>query len=107
VDDVVDLVIRQLAEPERWSGVVANAGGGRDVSLSLREATELCAEITGNRIDVAQTSDERKGDVPLYISDCSHLFSLTDWRPERDARTVMGDIYEWIHSHEDAVRAAL
>jgi CDP-paratose 2-epimerase len=106
-DDVVDLVIRQLAEPERWSGVVANAGGGREVSLSLREATELCAEITGNHIDVAQTGEERQGDVPLYISDCSHLFSLTDWRPERDARTVMGDIYEWIHSHEDAVRAAL
>ena len=31
IDDLVDLVDDQLAEPERWSGVTANVGGGRGV----------------------------------------------------------------------------
>ncbi len=31
VDDLVDLVDEQLGEPERWSGVTANVGGGRDL----------------------------------------------------------------------------
>src|SRR3954449_1693923 len=52
IDDVVELVSAQLAFPDEWSGHVANAGGGREVSLSLLETTELCAEITGHRLDI-------------------------------------------------------
>jgi CDP-paratose 2-epimerase len=107
IDDVVELVVAQLAFPDEWSGHIGNAGGGRAISLSLQETTELCAEITGNRIDVGRTSDERPGDIPIYISDSSLLFSRTDWRPTRDARAILTDIFEWIRSHEDAVRNAL
>ena len=107
VDDVVELVLAQLAFPDEWSGQIANAGGGREISLSLRETTELCAEITGNRIDVGAAGEERQGDVPIYISDCSRLFGRTDWRPTRDARAILTDIYEWIRAHEGAVEQAL
>jgi CDP-paratose 2-epimerase len=107
IDDVVELVVAQLAFPDEWSGHIGNAGGGRAISLSLQETTELCAEITGNRIDVGRTSDERPGDIPIYISDSSLLFSRTDWRPTRDARAILTDIFEWIRSHEAAVRNAL
>jgi CDP-paratose 2-epimerase len=107
IDDVVELIAAQLAFPDEWSGHIGNAGGGRPVSLSLQETTDLCAEITGNRIDIARTSDERPGDIPMYISDSSLLFSRTDWRPTRDARTILTDIFDWIRSHEDAVRNAL
>jgi CDP-paratose 2-epimerase len=67
----------------------------------------LCAEITGKRIEVAETSEERQGDVPVYISDCARLFEHTDWRPQRDARTILSDIHEWIRANEKAVEAAL
>ncbi len=107
IDDVIELVAAQLAAPEEWSGHVANAGGGRSVSLSLAEATELCAEITGNRIEVTPSAEDRAGDVPIYISDCSLLFSRTDWRPTREARTILSDTFEWIRANEHAVRAAL
>jgi CDP-paratose 2-epimerase len=107
VDDVVELVAAQLAFPDEWSGHIGNAGGGRAISLSLQEATELCAEITGNRIEVSSAGEERQGDIPIYISDSSLLYSRTDWRPTRDARAILTDIFEWIRSHEDAVRNAL
>jgi CDP-paratose 2-epimerase len=107
VDDVIELVAAQLAFPDEWSGVAANAGGGRKVSLSLRETTALCAEITGNRIAVEASQEERQGDVPIYISDCGRLYGMTDWRPQRDARAILADTFEWIRANEDAVRAAL
>jgi CDP-paratose 2-epimerase len=107
IDDVVELIATQLVLPDEWSGHVANVGGGRATSLSLHETTELCAEITGNRIDVAHTSTARPGDVPVYISDCSELFERTDWRPSRDARTILADIFQWIQMNEDAIQAAL
>ena len=108
VEDLVDLVSLQLAEPDAWTGVVANVGGGIDVSLSLRETTALCAEITGNEVPVEPAGDDaRPGDVPLYVSDCSRLFGLTDWRPRRDARQVLVDIDAWIAEHEAELRAVL
>jgi CDP-paratose 2-epimerase len=107
VDDVVDLVVEQLNDPAAWAGATVNAGGGRDVSLSLRETTALCAEITGNRVEVVQDGSDRPGDIPVYVTDTSALRARSDWRPSRDARTVLEDIYAWIRGNEEAVRAAL
>jgi CDP-paratose 2-epimerase len=107
VEDLIDLVDRQLTEPAAWDGVVANVGGGREVSLSLAEATALCREISGREIAVEAAGEDRPGDVPLYVSDCSRLFGLTDWRPRRGAREVLEDIADWIRANAEDVRSAL
>jgi CDP-paratose 2-epimerase len=107
VEDLLDLLDEQLSDPERWDGVTANVGGGREVSLSLLETTALCEEITGNRIAVGSTPDTRPGDVPIYLSDCAELHRLTAWRPRRGTQQVLADIHTWIREHEEAVRQAL
>jgi CDP-paratose 2-epimerase len=107
VGDLVELLAIQLEEPERWDGVTANVGGGRSRSLSLLETTALCAEITGNRVEVSRSAEVRPGDVPIYLSDCAKLEGLTSWRPSRQAPEILADINAWIREHEAAVRAAL
>jgi CDP-paratose 2-epimerase len=107
VEDLIDLVERQLLEPAHWDGVTVNVGGGREVSLSLAETTALCREISGRAVDVHPAGEDRPGDVPLYISDCSRLFALTDWRPRRSAREVLEDIAAWVRAHAVEVRSAL
>ncbi|HEX3608976.1 MAG TPA: NAD-dependent epimerase/dehydratase family protein [Solirubrobacterales bacterium] len=107
IDDLVDLVVEQLAAPERWSGVTANVGGGRECSLSLLETTALCRELTGNEVPIEADPETRPGDVPIYLSDCSRLHSLTSWRPSRGPREVLADLLNWSAAHEDSLRAAL
>jgi CDP-paratose 2-epimerase len=107
VDDLVDLVDDQLVRPEHWRGATVNVGGGREVSLSLRETTDLCRELTGNEVPVETSSEERPGDVRIYLSDCTRLFGLTEWRPRRDARRILADTFAWIGENEQEVRAAL
>lgn len=107
IDDVVDLVDLQLADPERWHGHTFNVGGGRDCSLSLRETTALCAEITGRELAVGADANQRPGDVPVYISDCSRLEAHARWRPARSARDVLEDIFDWIVKNERAVLEVL
>ena len=108
VDDLVDLVDDQLDRPRHWRGATLNVGGGREVSLSLLETTELCRELTGNEVPVEATDEQRPGDVPVYISDWRRLEAMTDWRPQRDARAVLMDILAWVQEHEEAVvRAAI
>jgi CDP-paratose 2-epimerase len=107
VDDLVELVELQLAEPQSWSGVTANVGGGRECSLSLLETTALCRELTGNEVEIGVVAENRPGDVPVYLSDCAHLHSLTSWRPSRGPRDVLADLLAWSAQHEDELRAAL
>jgi CDP-paratose 2-epimerase len=107
VDDVADLIEAQLSEPQRWAGLTINVGGGREVSLSLRETTDLCAEITGNRVDVVADGGQRPGDIPFYVSDRARLASVHPWRPRRDARRILADTFEWIRENERDVRGAL
>ena len=107
VDDLVDLVRLQLDDPDGWAGATLNVGGGRECSLSLRETTALCQDLTGREVPVLDSGAARPGDVRIYISDCGRLFERTDWRPRHGARQVLEDIYEWIVQNEGAVRAAL
>jgi CDP-paratose 2-epimerase len=107
VDDLVDLVEEQLGDPARWSGVVANVGGGREGSLSLLETTALCRELTGSEVPIGGEAETRPGDVPVYLSDCRHLHSLTSWRPRRTPRDVLADLLDWSAAREDELRAAL
>jgi CDP-paratose 2-epimerase len=107
VEDLVDLLDDQLARPEHWDGVVANVGGGRAGSLSLRETTDLCRELTGREVPVEAAGESRAGDVPVYLSDCTRLFGHTDWRPRRTARDTLADIARWTAEHETQLAEAL
>jgi len=107
VDDLLDLVDEQFADPDGWAGVKVNVGGGRECSLSLLETTALCREITGRSVDVRSAGEDRPGDIPIYISDCTHLYEMTDWRPRRSAAEILADIHAWVVEHEAALASAL
>jgi CDP-paratose 2-epimerase len=107
VQDLVALVEDQLARPGHWAGATVNVGGGRECSLSLLEATEVCATLTGNRLQMGSEAEDRPGDVPLYLSDCARLSAASDWKPRRGPQEIMEDIFDWIHDNEAAVLAAL
>jgi CDP-paratose 2-epimerase len=107
VADLAELIIRQLRDAAHWDGFVGNVGGGRECSLSLRETTDLCAEITGNGLPVTADTNSRPGDVPIYVSDCRRLYGYSDWRPRRGPREILGDIHAWIAEHEAALAHAL
>jgi CDP-paratose 2-epimerase len=107
VEDLVDLVERQLLDPVAWDGRTVNVGGGRECSLSLRETTAICRELTGNEVPIEPVAATRAGDVPIYISDCGRLFGLDDWRPRRSAERVLADIHAWVAADEERIAAAL
>ncbi|HKZ15005.1 MAG TPA: NAD-dependent epimerase/dehydratase family protein [Solirubrobacterales bacterium] len=107
VEDLVDLVERQLLDPAAWDGHTVNAGGGRGCSLSLLETTAICRRLTGNEVPLTPVAETRQGDVPIYLSDCARLFELDAWRPRRSAEQVLADIHEWIAADPERIAAAL
>jgi CDP-paratose 2-epimerase len=107
VEDLLELIDEQLADSARWAGMTVNVGGGAACSLSLLETTELCREITGRNTEVQPSSETRPGDVPIYISDCSRLYAVTDWRPRHAPYEILRDIHAWILEHDAALAGAL
>lgn len=103
VADLLDLIDIQIAQLTDLQGQTFNVGGGTDLSLSLCETTKLCQEITGNEVAIEAISENRTGDMPIFITDSRKLIEATGWQPKRDGKTLITDIYEWIRQHEQAL----
>ena len=103
VDDVSRLVRSQL---ERWDevhGRTYNAGGGAAVSLSLRETTTICQQLTGHRLPIGQHAETDPSDVRIYQTDHRAVTEATGWQPTRDAAAILGDTFAWMREHETQV----
>lgn len=100
VDDLFDLIDLQLNDLEKAKGVTYNVGGGYFSSLSLLETTKLCEEITGNRISVGSDVNDRPADLAIYVSDNAKVTKDYGWKPKRDARKILEDLFVWIKERE-------
>jgi CDP-paratose 2-epimerase len=89
VDDLLDLICRQIEQLGTLSGEVFNVGGGRPVSASLCELTALCESFTGNRITIASETPERPADIPLYLTDHGRVTAATGWRPRHSVEDTV------------------
>jgi len=107
IDDFCDLMLEQIGNFDTYQGRLFNVGGGLECSLSLKEATPLCEEITGNRISIAQVAQTRPADVRIYYTDHQKLSAMKGWQPRRDARTTLTDIFNWIRGAEAQVKHTL
>lgn len=104
VQDVWQLVRRQLAMWDRVNGGTYNVGGGPDNSLSLCEATALCREIVGRTIPVHCEAATHPSDVRLYCSDVSRIAADTGWQPAWDTRAIFADLFAWFREEESTLR---
>lgn len=107
VDDLAALVLEQAGAMTEWDGALLNVSGGREISLSLAQATALCEKITDHTLDIARVPENRVMDIPVYYGDCARLFERTKWRPRRDAETILSDTFSWICQHEDDLKRVL
>jgi len=104
VDDLAELVAAQIAAIGRFRGEVFNVGGSAEVSLSLAEATELCRQITGRRLEIGRVPENRPADVIWYITDNGNTAEVFQWRPRRGAAQILTDTFNWLREHEAEFR---
>ena len=104
VNDLFSALQLQLAHLEKLQGRVFNLGGGATCALSLQETTALCEEITGHTIPITPEPEARSGDVPIYVTDATALHDATGWTCTAMPQDILGDIYTWVHTHEQQLR---
>ena len=105
--DLFDLVDYEIHNFDIVSGCTFNAGGGLGSSVSLLELTKICTEITGNVVKAQSVMENRKGDIPLYITDNTKIINKTSWKPSRNIINIITDIFEWINKNEKQLKPIL
>ncbi|URD51514.1 NAD-dependent epimerase/dehydratase family protein [Chroococcidiopsis sp. CCNUC1] len=103
VSDLLNLIDLQIHQLSKLAGQTFNVGGGVNNTLSLCETTQLCQEICGHSIPITPLPASRMGDVPIFITDSSKVMYATGWQPQKDAKTTLTEIYEWLHKFEHQV----
>lgn len=107
VQDLFDLLQLQLARIAELDGEVFNVGGGPEISVSLRELTDLCRRHTGSTIPIDAVGEDRPNDLICYLSDCRKVTAATGWRPRIGTEEIVAEIARWITDHHEQLRPVL
>lgn len=92
---VVDLAEAHLLALEACAAgthEIYNLGSGS--GYSVREVVDVCREVTGHEIPVAE-SPRRAGDPAVLIASSTKISERLGWKPERDLRAMVTDAWEF------------
>ncbi|HEX6188085.1 MAG TPA: NAD-dependent epimerase/dehydratase family protein [Pyrinomonadaceae bacterium] len=91
--DLVRMFEEFIANPR--AAAVYNVGGGRESNCSIREAVQMCEELTGNRMNLTYASENRVGDHIWYISNLNKFKQdYPQWKCTYTMPEIMAEIYE-------------
>jgi len=94
--DVARFIEEFYANPRM--GEVYNLGGGRNNSVSILEAFEKIAALSGKKMNYEYLEKNREGDHICYISDLSKMRAhYPNWDITKDIDTTFEEIYQaWL-----------
>lgn len=104
IDDVGDLIVAQLRQPNAWGDEVFNAGGGARNTFSLQELTEMVSRITGKVLPIEKVEQARRADVRIYYTDNTKVSRVFGWKPQRNLETIIADTQSWIETNYDQLK---
>lgn len=107
VEDLFDLLVKQLNHSNGWNGIPYNVGGGNAISTSLRELTTICQDITGNSVDITSVPETSPLDLRIYITDARRVQREFDWIPQRSVARTVEDIFHWIEQNSEQLKPIL
>ena len=100
IDDLFELIDLQIHNFEKFNGETFNVGGGRDISTSLCELTDICREVTGNRIEMERITETRTADLRIYLTNNDYVKERTGWVAQRGIHQLVEEVHQWIHQNE-------
>ena len=105
--DLIDLIDWQIHNIDKVNGQTYNAGGGVDVSFSLLELSQLCSDITGNKIPIESIAENRAADIRIYVTDNAKINTATGWKPKRNIHELVTDTFQWLQQNEKDLKNIL
>jgi CDP-paratose 2-epimerase len=107
VADLYRLLKLQLAQISSLSGQVFNVGGGRKISVSLNELTQICEQHSSSHLNIGCKPETRDADIPWYITDTQAVSDATTWQPQHSIEATVEEIFAWLTDHRNQLEPIL
>jgi CDP-paratose 2-epimerase len=102
--DLCDLIFLQIINFDKVKNNVYNVGGGLQNSISLLELTEICQNVTGQKIKITNIKELRPNDLKWFVMNNSKIASLLDWKPKHTVLDIVKDVNSWMQFNEDKLK---
>jgi CDP-paratose 2-epimerase len=99
-EDLADLVLRQIENPEPKLSRICNVSGGVDQSMSLLELSVWCTERFGPH-EVTSVPEERRFDIPWLVLDSARARSIWNWEPRHSLSSILDEIADHAEKNPD------
>ena len=96
IDDVCELIIKQIKLLPRKYNLLLNVGGGKNNAITLKDLTKKCQKITSNLIKFSSIKKTSIYDIPYFVSDNSKVSKLYKWKPNKNIDDIISDTYFWM-----------
>ena len=101
IDDVCEIIYIQIKNLKRIHSKTFNIGGSSKNSISLKELTHKCENLTLNKIKFKRVAKTSIFDIPYYVSDNSKLNKIYKWKPKKSVDMIIKDIYIWLKKNKN------
>ena len=78
-----------------------------DVSVSLRELTELCVRETGRRVPITSAPETSNVDLRIYVTDSRKAQGRLRLAADPPPAGSSADIRRWIEEHRETLQDIL
>jgi CDP-paratose 2-epimerase len=103
IDDVCDIICKQIYNFAKTKNQIFNIGGGIKNSLSLKNLTKICKDITKSDVKFTKIKNTSIYDVPYYVTDNSKIKKFYNWQPKKNVRSIVKDIYVWMTENKKLI----
>ena len=96
IEDLLSLIDLQIKNFGKINNKIFTVGGSKKSYTSLKNLTNICSKLTGNKIKMTKIISTSNYDIPYYISDNSYVSKTYKWKPLKTIYNVVYDTYIWI-----------
>ena len=81
--DLTDLINLQIKNFNKINNIKICVGGSKKSYVSLKELTNICQKITGNKIKFSKIKKTSIYDIPYFITDNNLVKKIYKWEPKK------------------------
>ena len=96
IDDFTKLINLQINKLSNIYNKKFNVGGSLKSFTSLKNLTEICQKITGNKIKFRKEKKTSIYDIPYFITNNELVERTYKWKPKKNMIDVVKDNYQWL-----------
>ena len=104
IDDLCKLILLQIKNFKKINNLIFNVGGSNFSSTNLKNLSKICEEITGNKIKFKKIKKTSIYDIPWYCSDNSIVSKTYNWKPKKNIKDIVSDLYKWLTTNKNLIK---